>query len=695
MEEMMDYYFKEYEKPAILTGHLNLGGSRPDGDCIGLNSLYFTRNNRPWIGIMGEFHYSRYPREDWFRELLKMKAGGITIVSTYVIWICHEEIEGELCFKGDNDLRGFVLEAERAGLEVMLRIGPWAHGECRNGGFPDWLCQKPYRLRCNDPEYLKEVRRYYSAIEEQVRGLLYPDGGPVVGIQLENELPNDAAHLAKLKEIAVECGIRAPLYTVTGWNDTQGARIPEREVLPVFGGYCEAPWTQHIEKLPPSVHYFFCRMRNDSAIGSDLTPRKEKDPDGWELPYERYPFATCELGGGIQVTHHRRPCIAGMDIYALALVKLGVGNNFPGYYMYHGGRNQIGRLTTFQESKETGYPNDVPILSYDFQAPISEYGEIREQYRLLNLLHLFLQDFGERFAPMSAVDAAVLAGRNDIASLRYGMRSDGVSGFVFVNHYQRLDTLCDVKGAVIHAPGVTFPEIDICGPISFFFPFLFDMDGQKLEYATAQPLCREGNAWFFVAIPGISAEYKLCGMEVLKAERGAESVISVGNIRIVTLEWEQALFFRRLDGRLYLGIECDLYSEEGRICSVNGGGFEYRIWNGGGFDTLHADGPLPEDAKVRFEDVTCPPFAPEYSGELKLGGERKLIWKKLTADTEQGFIEIADRYDTAQIYVGGKLAADSFYYGKPWRVPAGLIYGKEAYLVMSELKDDIYLEFRG
>ena len=58
-----------------------------------------------------------------------------------------------------------------------------------------------------------------------------------------------------------------------------------------------------------------------------------------------------------------------MDIYAIALVKLGVGNNLPGYYMYHGGTNKLGKKSTFQESKATGYANDYPVLSYDFQAP--------------------------------------------------------------------------------------------------------------------------------------------------------------------------------------------------------------------------------------------------------------------------------------------------------------------------------------
>lgn len=137
------YTFKNFKQPEILEHHLKLGGENPEGDRIDVTSLYFTRNGKPWVPIMGEFHFSRYNREHWYEELCKMKAGGITLVSTYIFWIYHEEIEGEFDFSGDNDLRAFILECKRAGLEVVIRIGPWAHGECRNGGFPDWLLKSP------------------------------------------------------------------------------------------------------------------------------------------------------------------------------------------------------------------------------------------------------------------------------------------------------------------------------------------------------------------------------------------------------------------------------------------------------------------------------------------------------------------------------------------------------------------------
>ena len=670
----MIYKFKEFKDEPLLINHLNMGGKNPKGEEINVTSRYFTRNGKPWIGVMGEFHFSRYSRENWHRELAKMKAGGITIVSTYLFWIYHEEIEGKMDFGGDNDIRAFIEECKDVGLDVVIRIGPWAHGECRNGAFPDWLLKKDYKLRDNNEEYLAVVKKWYQSIYNEVKGLFYKDGGNIIAVQIENEFVDNAEHLAKLKEIAVECGFIAPIYTVTGWNSASGAKIPVDEVVPVFGGYCEAPWENHMNRLSPSPHYFFNRMRNDSAIGTDLIAKNQSD--GWQLPYERYPFATCELGGGIEVTHHRRPIIKPMDIYAVSLVKLGDGNNLVGYYMYHGGTNKIGELSTFNETKATGYPNDYPILSYDFQAPLSEYGEVREQYGLLNMLHMFVNDFGEEFAPMIAVDSANSVAADDTNSLRYGMRTNGKSGFVFVNHYQRLTELTDIENAVISAGNVEFPPIDVKGEVSFFMPFNMKMGDSVLEYATAQPLCKCDDTYFFAEIPNIKAEYKF----------------SKGSANIVTVPFENAKYMRKLNGTVYIGGGCNLYEENGQIYSVEDGEYICQKWNGSEFETL----TIVQSAKqsnVEITGVENAPFEPKYKEELCIGGERELTWKKINFDGGYGFAEIDYVGDVAQIYADGELVADDYYYGKTWRVPCKLLYGKECYMVISEMKEDFYKEF--
>ena len=677
----MDYYFRAPVKSERLQGHLKMGGRSAAGDEIGANSLYFTRNGAPWIGVMGEYHFCRDARENWRGELLKMKAGGVQIVSTYVFWIYHKEDEGVFDFSGDRDIRAFLRCARQVGLEIALRPGPWVNAECRNGGFPDWLLEKDCKPRSNDPAYLKLVERYWRRLYEQVRDI------PLLMIQIENELVDDAAHIAALKELALSIGFRAPLWTATGWNASGGAKLPQDEVIPMFGGYPEAPWERHREKLPPSSHFFFQPMRNDAAIGADLMPRPSDD--GWRLPCERYPFATCEMGGGVQVGLHRRPIIRPMDVYALALVELGSGNNWLGTYMYHGGTNALGRRTPLNAPY-------CPVRDYDFQAPISQYGEIREHYRLLNLLHLFVADFGEMLAPMELAEAAHRVAREDRESLRCCLRTDGEGGFVFVNHYQRLDPIADIHGAVLHARGVTFPKLDIRGEICFFMPFRLPLGGAMLEYATAQPLCRAGDAVFFVEIPGIASRYRFAGEDERSVRAGKDSGFVEGGVRIVTLTWREALGARKLDGTLGLCENEDLVADGDQILAASGNpSFRYDEWAGDRFEPRRRTGGAGAEAPTLFREPCAPPFEPSeaYRRYLEAGGSGQTAWYRLSASGPEGFVEIKDAFDVGQFYVDGALAADHFYYGLPWRLPAKLIYGHECHLALSPLTDHFYREF--
>lgn len=125
------------------------------------NSEYLTCNGSPILPIMGEFHFSRYPEKEWRSALENMKLGGVEITATYVFWIHHEEAEREWDFSERRNLKAFLNCCREVGMKVWLRIGPWAHGECRNGGFPDWLVEKERRgeltLRTDDPQYLRYV----------------------------------------------------------------------------------------------------------------------------------------------------------------------------------------------------------------------------------------------------------------------------------------------------------------------------------------------------------------------------------------------------------------------------------------------------------------------------------------------------------------------------------------------------------
>ena len=86
--------------------------------------------------------------------------------------------------------------ARDVGLQVVVRCGPWCHGEVRNGGFPDWAARRTdWMPRSTDPKFLAAVRALYGEIAAQLRGLLWKDGGPVVGLQVDNEFRGPTAYL--------------------------------------------------------------------------------------------------------------------------------------------------------------------------------------------------------------------------------------------------------------------------------------------------------------------------------------------------------------------------------------------------------------------------------------------------------------------------------------------------------------------
>lgn len=216
----MVYRFREYLPALPNCGHLKMGSTDSRGNRIEANSLYFTKAGLPWIGEMGEYHYCRGEKENWQHELQKMKAGGIGIVSTYVFWNYHEETEGTFDFSRNNDIGAFLSGVIGAGMEICLRLGPWINAECRNGGLPDWLLDKPCQRRTNDPGYLRYVKRFWRKLFDQIKDI------PLCMIQIENELIDQPEHIRTLKELALDIGYRAAVFTATGWNSAGGAKLP-------------------------------------------------------------------------------------------------------------------------------------------------------------------------------------------------------------------------------------------------------------------------------------------------------------------------------------------------------------------------------------------------------------------------------------------------------------------------------------
>jgi len=705
------------------------GGRSAGGETLGANSRYLLRDGKPWFPVMGEFQFSRYPESEWEDEILKMKAGGVQIISTYVFWIHVEEVEGQFDWTGQRSLRQFVELCRKHGMYVWVRIGPWDHGEARNGGFPDWLISNGQPTRQIDPVYIHDVSQLYDQIGEQLRGLLWKDGGPVIGVQVENEYhergPGKGAdYIMALKKLALKAGLDVPFFTITGWDD---AVIPPDGVLPVFGGYEDAFWSRSIEQLPPNANYFFTAIRRDEDVGDDL---QSKRPDIDALD-SRYPYLTAEMGGGMETSYHRRPLIAADDIAAMVVTKLGSGVSMYGYYMFQGGENPDGKLTTLMESQATGYINDVPVKSYDFQAPLGEFGQLHDSFRALKIFHLFLNDFGSSLAPMTPYFPEKMpASKNDTATPRVAARMQGDRGFLFINNYQRLHPLPERAGFQVKIETSSGPieipraPVNIPSGAYTIWPVNLDLGPAVLRYATAQPLCRlrAQNTFVFFAWPGIAPEFAIAdsdgdsieapnaqiarspgGVLVTGIEPGAGIAIQIRDrkgvsTRIVVLSREQALnaWKASLGGRERLIVSpADLFFDGDRVhlrandpTLLTAEFFPAWARPPAGFADTGRDGvfqryavspqPAPLDLTASAQEVSQgddPPPNKIGNGVAiipdEAAFENAAVWTIRVPDAAAPndlILKIEYQGDIARLYSGGKLFTDNFYNGSAWEV---------------------------
>ena len=590
--------------------------------------------------VMGEIHYSRVPVDEWQREVRKMREGGVTIIATYIFWNHIEEQEGIFRWDGQRNLRRFLEICKQEQMPVVLRLGPFCHGEVRNGGIPDWAFTKGCKLREQNPVFLEMAEKLYRQIFTQVQGFQWKDGGPVIAAQFDNEYRGRGEYLMALKRIAQKIGFDLPFYTRTGWPELR-TPVPYGEMLPLYGDYADGFWDKEVTEGCGNYYkaFNFKAFRSSTAIGTDLLGKQEAKLNKGD---EVYPYFTCELGGGMATAYHRRPYVYPEDAYSMALVKLGSGSNLLGYYMYHGGTNPEGVLHTLNEVQTSPGTanNDLPVCTYDFQAPLGEFGQTYPQYYMLRPLHLFMHDFGETLAPMEASFPApqdLKRGQDD--ALRWAIRSQGDSGFVFINNYERFCQL-KAKNQKLTACGVTLPKMTIPSGCMAIFP----VNIAGIRYATAQLVAKRNGKIYMMQVKGIPTTICMQNGKTLKnvKPRGIERPV-YNNIYLLTQQEAEYLF---LSGEIKDNseklIEFKKVKDAGSLRTIKKGRAKV------------AEAPSEQDWRQ----------AAVY--KIQLSSDLSSLTSHL--------LKITYRGDCARLYANGKLVDDNFYYGRPflfglWRLP--------------------------
>ncbi len=181
----------------------------------------FVVDGHPLQIISGEMHYPRIPREYWRDRMKKARAMGLNTISTYVFWNLHEPQRGKYDFAGQNDVAAFIRTAQEEGLYVLLRPGPYVCSEWDLGGLPAWLLASPdIVLRSTDPQFIQPAQEYLKRLGQELVPLLATHGGPIIGVQVENEYGSfgkDTAYMQKIRDAIAAAGFgEVPLFTADG-----------------------------------------------------------------------------------------------------------------------------------------------------------------------------------------------------------------------------------------------------------------------------------------------------------------------------------------------------------------------------------------------------------------------------------------------------------------------------------------------
>lgn len=308
----------------------------------------FLLNGKPFVVKAAELHYPRIPKEYWEHRILTAKALGMNTVCLYVFWNYHEPVEGEFDFSGQKDISAFCRLAQKHGMYVVVRPGPYVCAEWEMGGLPWWLLKKDdVGLRVQDPYYMERTRIFMNEVGKQLAGQQISRGGNIIMVQVENEYGaygTDKPYVAAIRDIVREAG----------FSD-----------VPLF----QCDWNSNFENNALDDLLWTINFGTGANIDDQFRRLKELRPNT--------PLMCSEFWSGWfdhwGAKHETRSAGALVD---------GIGKMLDrdisfSLYMTHGG-------TSFGHWGGANFPNFSPTCtSYDYDAPIGESGNVTPKYHLL------------------------------------------------------------------------------------------------------------------------------------------------------------------------------------------------------------------------------------------------------------------------------------------------------------------------
>ena len=424
----------------------------------------FLLNGKPFVVKAAEIHYPRIPKPYWDHRIKMCKALGMNTVCIYIFWNIHEQREGEFDFTGNNDVAEFCRLAQKNGMYVIVRPGPYVCAEWEMGGLPWWLLKKKdIRLRERDPYFMERVKMFEQKVGEQLAGLTIQNGGPIIMVQVENEYGSYGEDKPYVSEI------RDCLRGIYG------------KELALF----QCDWSSNFEKNGLDDLTWTMNFGTGANINDQFRRLGELRPNAPKMCSEFW-SGWFDKWGARHETRPAKDMVDGMD------EMLSKGISFS-LYMTHGG-------TSFGHWAGANSPGFAPdVTSYDYDAPINEYGHTTEKYYELREM---MQKYSDKKLPAVPKDVAPIITvpkfeLKEFATLMTGMASNGKSETGAIKTFEEMDMGWGTMIYSTQLPEITTPSV-LTGEFHDFAQVFIDgkyigkIDRVKNEKSLTIPAVKKG-----------------------------------------------------------------------------------------------------------------------------------------------------------------------------------------------------------